>query len=377
MRLRSVAGAALVLAVLGFAAFYVLTVPSTLPQDALTPRAADLANGETMFNIGGCASCHATPKQDNRLRLGGGRVLRSPFGTFRVPNISSDPKAGIGAWTELQFANAVLKGVGRNNEHLYPSFPYTSYQRMRLDDIRDLYAFLKTVPPDTTPSEPHQLPFPFNIRWLLGGWKLLFFDGKPLAPDPARDDAYNRGAYLLEGPGHCAECHSARNTLGAIKPSKRFAGGADLEGDGWVPNITPHADGLAEWSAKDIEYFLETGLTPDGYAVTSGMADVVKNTAKLSAADRTAIAVYLKALPPREGKRPPRKSTSLHQDVGGHAGPVVVRADQPKMASQAGNEIDILLLVRLYRNAGPGRTDHARIPEIDGLEEVGRREIVN
>jgi mono/diheme cytochrome c family protein len=303
MLLRS----ALVLVVLGLAAFYVLTMPSTQPAGALQPRTADLANGETMFNIGGCTSCHATPNAKDRLRLGGGRTLRSPFGAFKVPNISSDPKAGIGSWTELEFANAMLKGVGRNGEHLYPAFPYTSYQRMAPDDVRDLYAFLKTLPPDPATSEPHQLPFPFNIRRSLGVWKLLFLDGRPFVPDQSKDAVYNRGAYLVEGPGHCAECHSSRNSLGGINPSTRFAGGADPEGKGWVPNITPHADGLAAWSAKDFEYFLETGLAPDGSGVTGNMAEVVTNIARLSAAYRTAIAVHLKALPARPGKKPPRK----------------------------------------------------------------------
>jgi mono/diheme cytochrome c family protein len=304
MLLRSV----LVLAVLGLAAFYVLTIPSTLPADALKPRTANLANGEIMFNIGGCSSCHATPKQDDRRKLGGGLALRSPFGTFKVPNISPDPDHGIGGWTELQFANAVLKGVGRGNEHLYPSFPFTSYQRMALDDVRDLFAFLKTLPPVATASEPHQLPFPFNVRRGLGGWKLLFVDGHQFAPDQSKGAVYNRGAYLVEGPGHCAECHSRRNSLGGINPSTHFAGGADPEGKGgWVPNITPHPDGLAAWSVKDFEFFLETGLAPDGSGVAGNMAEVVANTSKLSAADLAAIAVYLKALPPREGKAPPRK----------------------------------------------------------------------
>jgi mono/diheme cytochrome c family protein len=304
MLLRS----ALALAVLGLAAFYVLTLPSTLPPEALKPRSADLANGETMFNIGGCTSCHATPNQDDRLKLGGGLALGSPFGTFKVPNISSDPQAGIGGWTELQFANAMLKGVGRNNEHLYPSFPFTSYQRMALDDVRDLFAYLATLPPSPTASEPHQLTFPFNVRRTLGIWKLLFVDGRAFVPDPVKDASTNRGAYFVEGPGHCAECHSARNTLGAISPSTRFAGGANLEGKrGWVPNITPHADGLATWSVKDFEFFLETGLMPDGASVTGNMGDVILNTAKLTPDDRHAIAVYLKALPPRPGKKPPQK----------------------------------------------------------------------
>ena len=205
MLLRSV----LVLAVLGLTAFYVLTIPSTLPADALKPRTADLANGETMFSIGGCSSCHATPKQDDRRKLGGGLALRSPFGTFKVPNISPDPNHGIGGWTELQFANAVLKGVGRGNEHLYPSFPFTSYQRMALDDVRDLFAFLKTLPPVTTASEPHQLPFPFNVRRGLGGWKLLFVDGRQFAPDLSNGAVYNRGAYLVEGPGQQSERHQS------------------------------------------------------------------------------------------------------------------------------------------------------------------------
>lgn len=307
MRLRFLLRAVLVLSLLGLAGFYALTMPSTLTEAALTARSASLANGEVMFNIGGCVSCHATPKQENRLKLGGGLALPSPFGIFKVPNISSDPKTGIGSWTELQFVNAMLKGVGRNNEHLYPSLPYTSYQRMALGDVRDLYAFLKTLPPDATPTESHQLPFPFNIRRTLGGWKLLFLDGKSFAPDPARDAVYNRGAYLVEGPGHCAECHSGRNILGGIKPAQRFAGGADPEGKGWVPNITPHADGLEKWSQKDMEFFLETGLAPDGASVGSNMAEVIQNTAKLSADDRRAMATYLKALPARPGSKPAKK----------------------------------------------------------------------
>lgn len=304
MRFRSRILLVSLLGLFALTALGVVTAPATLPSDAFGPRNLDLANGETMFNIGGCSSCHATREQPDRLSLGGGTALRSPFGTFKVPNISPDPEAGIGTWSELRFANAMLKGAGPDNQHLYPSFPYTSYQRMSLDDLRDLYAFLKSLPPVKTASEPHQLPFPFNIRWGIGAWKLLFLDGLPFKPDATKDAAFNRGAYLVEGPGHCAECHSTRNVLGAIKPSSRFAGGPDLEGKGWVPNITPHADGLVSWSAQDMEFFLQTGLTPDGYAVGESMADVILNTAKLSTDDRRAMAIYLKALPPRAGKKP-------------------------------------------------------------------------
>ena len=306
---RSTMLTALVLvAVAGAAAFWLLSEPRTISAQALSTRTADLKNGETMFNIGGCASCHATPKQDptpeDRRRLGGGLALATPFGTFLVPNISPDAKSGIGGWTELQFVNAMLRGVGREGEHLYPAFPYTSYQRMRLDDVRDLYAFLKSLPAVDKQSEPHKLSFPFNIRRGLGLWKLLFLDGKTFEPQPSRSAELNRGAYLVEGPGHCAECHSPRNLAGGIDSDRRFAGGPDLEGKGYVPNITQHADGLAKWSVKDIAYLLETGQTPDGDSVGSSMADVSTNTGLLSAEDRNAMAAYLKSLPPRAGKAP-------------------------------------------------------------------------
>jgi mono/diheme cytochrome c family protein len=287
-------------------ALYLLTAPSAWTQ-RLESRKADLANGETMFNAGGCASCHATPKQDDKRKLGGGLALATQFGTFNVPNISPDPKLGIGAWTEEQFVNAMLRGVGRNGEHLYPSFPYTSYQRMALDDVRDLFAFLKTLAAVDTPSAPHSLPFPFNVRMGLGLWKLLYLDGKSFAPDPAKSVELNRGAYLVEGPGHCAECHSSRDLLGGIIPDRRFAGGLNAEGKGWVPNITPHADGIPGWSAKDLTFFLEQGLSPEGASVGNEMADVVSNTAKLKPQDRDAMAAYLKSLPPRPGKAPPKK----------------------------------------------------------------------
>jgi mono/diheme cytochrome c family protein len=302
MRPRTVIPILVALALAGLAGFYVLTIPSLAVKGPLPARSPDLANGETMFNVGGCASCHATPKQDDHRRLGGGLALATPFGTFMVPNISSDPRHGIGSWSEEAFVNAMLRGVGRSGEHLYPAFPYTSYQRMKLEDVRDLYAFMKTLPADTTPSEPHALSFPFSVRRGLGLWKLLFADGRTFVPDPARSAALNRGAYLVEGPGHCAECHSPRNVLGGIVEGRRFAGGVDAEGKGWVPNITPHADGLAKWSEKDIAYLLESGFTPDNDAVGSSMADVALNTARLSPADRAAMAAYIKALPPRPGR---------------------------------------------------------------------------
>jgi mono/diheme cytochrome c family protein len=305
--MRFLLKAVALLAIVGGVSAFALTMPSRIGAEALKSRSTDIANGATMFNIGGCSSCHATPKQEDRTQLGGGLALVTPFGTFKAPNISPDPQYGIGSWSELEFVNAMKKGVGRNGEHLYPAFPYTSYQRMRLDDVRDLYAYLKTLPAVATPSAPHQLPFPFSIRRGLGFWKLLYVDGKTFVPDTSKDAVFNRGAYLVEGPGHCAECHSPRNLIGGVDSDRRFAGGPDAEGKSWVPNITPHADGIASFSAKDVAYLLKTGFTPDFDSVGASMAEVVKNTSKLSDDDLAAIAAYISELPPRAGKAPPKK----------------------------------------------------------------------
>jgi mono/diheme cytochrome c family protein len=290
--------------VLGGAGFLSITWPQTIPAASLPPRQTDLSNGATLFHIGGCASCHATDYKADPLSLGGGHALKTGFGTFIAPNISPDPKTGIGAWSEAEFATAMIKGVGRHGEHLYPAFPYTSYQRMKIGDVRDMFAYMRTLPAVERPNAPHQLGFPFNIRRTLGVWKLLFVDGQPFAPNPAQGAVLNRGAYLVEGPGHCAECHSSRNLLGAITTQGRMAGGPNAEGKGFVPNISQHpVDGLSDWSVHDFELLLLNGGTPAGAYVADEMADVVKNTAKASAEDRRAMAEYLKTLPPRAGRR--------------------------------------------------------------------------
>src|SRR3954454_6368167 len=270
-------------------------------------HAPDLANGLTTFNAGGCSSCHAVPGQPDRLRLGGGLAIPSPFGTFYAPNISPDPADGIGRWTEAQFVSAVTKGTSPEGTHYFPAFPYTSYQRARLEDVRDLFAYLKTLPAASGKVRDHDVPFPFNIRRNIGIWKLLFMDHQPFMPDPARPASWNRGAYLVGSLGHCAECHSARNFLGGIIAAQRFAGGPNPEGEGWVPNITQK--GIGEWSEKDISYFLETGEMPDGDTAGGSMARVIKNTSRLSSQDRAAMAEYIKSLPPVEGPPRPRKAT--------------------------------------------------------------------
>jgi mono/diheme cytochrome c family protein len=268
---------------------------------------ADLANGLTTFNAGGCSSCHAVPGQADHLKLGGGLAIPSPFGTFYAPNISPDPADGIGRWNEAQFVRAVTQGVSPSGYHYFPAFPYTTYTHARVSDIRDLFAYLKTLPPVQGKVREHDVPFPFDIRRNIGIWKWLFMDDKPFAPDLSRTPQWNRGAYLVNSLGHCAECHSPRNFLGGIVTAQRFAGGPDPEGKGWVPNITQK--GLGDWSEKDIAYLLETGQTPDGDSVGGSMARVIKNTSELSAPDRDAIANYVKSLPPVDGPPKPKKAS--------------------------------------------------------------------
>jgi mono/diheme cytochrome c family protein len=300
--LRKLMVLVVVAGLIGLSLAWFLTSPVSVPASALGAHSPDLENGKAMFFAGGCASCHATPGQEDRTRLGGGLALKSPFGTFFAPNISPDAKDGIGGWSEADFVTAMLRGTSPDGQHYYPAFPYTSYRLMRMGDVRDLFAYLKTLPPVAGAVRAHDVSFPFNLRRLLGGWKWLFLGSGSFQPDPNQSAEWNRGAYLVNGPGHCAECHSPRNALGGIVSGQRFAGGPNLEGEGFVPNITQKR--LSDWSEDDIAYLLESGNTPDGDTVGGSMTPVIRNTAQLSPQDRMAMAVYLKSLPPVEG--PPR-----------------------------------------------------------------------
>jgi mono/diheme cytochrome c family protein len=304
--LRKLIIVGLIVAIVGLLGIAVVTRPQVIAARALGPHQPNLENGRTMFSAGNCASCHATPNQDDATKLGGGLGLKSPFGTFYAPNISPDEHDGVGGWTEAQFVTALVKGTSPDNAHYYPAFPYPSFQRTSFGDLRDLFAYIKTLPKVTGKAPAHDLSFPFNIRASLGGWKLLFVKAEPFRPDPTKSAAWNRGAYLVNGPAHCAECHSPRNFMGGIQSGQRFAGGPNPEGEGWVPNITQKS--LSAWSEADIASFLETGITPESDSVSGPMGRVIKNTAQLSAADRKAIAVYLKSLPPVEGPKKPEKS---------------------------------------------------------------------
>ena len=277
----------------------VITRPTRLPADVLPMHTADVSNGARLFHAGGCASCHrSTDKDAETPVLGGGLEMNTPFGTFRVPNISPSPGYGIGNWSTLDFVNAMHNGVSPDERHYYPAFPYSSYVRMSFEDLVDLKTYLDTLPEADNRNEKHDLKFPWNVRAGIGVWKLLNLDPAAVVSVPPENDLLMRGRYLVEGPGHCGECHTPRNWIGGLDNSRWLAGAPNPDGEGKVPNITPDEKGLADWPLSDIEYYLESGLTPDFDTVGGSMVDVQENLSRLPAEDRAAIAAYLKAIPP-------------------------------------------------------------------------------
>lgn len=272
-------------------AILALTLSTVL---AGTAAGAAEPDGELLFHIGGCTNCHTA--KDGAL-LAGGDPIVTPFGSFIAPNITPDPETGIGGWSLEDFIRAMREGRAPDGSPLYPAFPYTSYTKMSDADLSALKHYLDTVPAVRQESRPHELGFPFNIRWGLYLWQWLFFTPERLAPDPAHDAAWNRGAYLVLGPGHCGECHTPRTFYGVLDWSRPFTGGQ--VGKEKIPDITPaRAHGLGDWSASDITTFLKLGMTPDGDFVGSDMAKIVNNgTSKLPQPDLDAIVGYLQSLP--------------------------------------------------------------------------------
>lgn len=276
--------------------------PNTEARLANLPSVGDAARGAYVVRLAGCVTCH-TKDGDQRSFLAGGRALKTPFGTFHTPNITPDRDTGIGGWTTEDFVRAMAGGTAPDGSHYYPAFPYTSYARMTTRDIVDLKAYLDTLKPVRNDVPPHELGFPFNLRFVLGLWKRLFFDEAPFATSPERSAAWNRGAYIVNGPGHCRECHTPRNPLGGFAAA-HLAGSLQGPAEGRVPNITPHEDrGIGSWSIEDITFMLETGLKPDGDAVGGNMGEVVEHgTSHLTEADLAAVAAYLLSLEPEAGE---------------------------------------------------------------------------
>ena len=276
--------------------------------------------GRYLAVAGDCISCHT---RANGEPFSGGRPLHTPFGVIYSANITAHPKAGIGSWSEQQFGRALREGIAADGTHLYPAFPYTSYTQVTDQDVHSIYAYLRSVKPVNYTPPRNSLPFPFSVRALLAGWKMMFFEQGRYSPDPSRSDEWNRGAYLTQGLGHCGACHTPRNFLGAERHSEALSGGDFLDeiadevvNDMITPleespvrawsaaNLTSATSGLGAWSLDEIAAYLKTGHSARA-AAFGPMSEVIGNsTSHLTDQDIHAMAVYLKSLPPSTQSTP-------------------------------------------------------------------------
>lgn len=255
----------------------------------------DPKRGEYLAKAGGCVGCHTEEKKD-AVPFAGGRALKTPFGTFYGPNLTPHPQAGLGRWTETDFVRALRDGLRPDGAHYFPAFPYPSYTKISDADLRDLWAYLRTLPTSSQPSRAHDLGFPFGFRFPLAIWKWLYFTPGRFAPDPQASATVNRGAYLVQALGHCGECHTPRNFLGGPQLDRFLAGGESPDGTE-VPNLTPTR--LKKRSDDELKEFLTTGMQPDGDLVGEVMGEVVRNTtSQLTADDLAALIAYLRSLSP-------------------------------------------------------------------------------
>jgi mono/diheme cytochrome c family protein len=256
----------------------------------------DAKRGEYVAKAGGCLGCHTVEEKEGStekpVAFAGGRALKTPFGTFYGPNITPHPEAGIGRWSEADFMRAMREGRRPDGANYFPAFPYPSFTLVTDADLRDLWAFLRALPPNPRKSEPHDLGFLYQWRFTVAMWKWMFFDRGPLVPDPGKSAQLTRGEYLVRALGHCGECHTPRNFLGGPKKDRFLAGAKDV-----APNITPTR--LKASSDADLRNFLTTGLTSDGDVPAKEMGEVIANTtSQLTPQDLSAMIAYLRALPP-------------------------------------------------------------------------------
>ena len=280
-----------------------------------------IAEGKYLADAGDCVACHTQPGGE---LFAGGRAIVTPFGTLYSTNITPDPKTGIGNWTPEQFYRVMHEGLGADRELLYPAMPFQDYTKVTREDSDAIVAYLKSVPPVDFPNKPDELRFPYSIRALIIGWRTLYFNPGNYKPDPAESAQWNRGAYLVEGLGHCGMCHTPINALGGSSQAQAFQGGLIPEQGWYAPSLTSNKEGgLGDWSIKDITDLLHAGTSMRG-AVYGPMAEVVYDSLQyLTRQDVEAMAVYLKSLPGRAAPEaaspvPPAESsllTSLGKEV--------------------------------------------------------------
>jgi mono/diheme cytochrome c family protein len=265
-------------------------------------RPDDVKRGEYLMKAAGCLGCHTAEAKES-VPFAGGRALKTPFGTFYGPNITPHPTAGIGAWQEADFTRAIRMGERRDGAHYFPAFPFPSFTKMSDGDIHDLWAYLRSLPPDARPNQPHDLKFPFGWRVLLGPWKWLFFTPGPMVADSKATPVVNRGAYIVNALAHCGECHTDRNLLGGTKRDLLLAGTKSGPEGKSIPNITPTR--LKKFGDGDLKEFLISGITAEGDVPAEAMAEVIRNTtSQLTPEDMAAMIAYLRQIPalPEPGK---------------------------------------------------------------------------
>lgn len=288
----------------GLLAFTLLLAAGAAAAD----RPADdeqIERGRYLVHAGGCITCHTADRPD-AVPLAGGRALETPFGTFYAPNLTPDPETGLAGWTDADLGRALREGVAPDGGYYFPVFPYPSYTGITDEDVASIGAYLRSLEPVQNATPAHELPWYLFSRRLMWGWNLLNFRAGRFEPDPARSDAWNRGAYLVRHLGHCGECHTPRNALGAVDRGRELAGVRAGPEGGRVPDITQDRDtGIGQWSADEIELFLEIGMLPDGDFAGSSMGAVITdNTSRLTAEDRQAIVTYLQSVPPGGDRAP-------------------------------------------------------------------------
>jgi mono/diheme cytochrome c family protein len=255
----------------------------------------DAKRGQYLVKAGGCVGCHTEDKK-GATPFAGGRALKTPFGIFYGPNITPHQDAGIGRWSEADFMRAMRHGERPDGANYFPAFPYPSFTRITDGDLRDLWAYLQTLPPSDRASQPHDLKFPFGWRLPVTVWKWLFFTPGPAAGDEGRAANINRGAYLVEALGHCGECHTPRNFMGGPRRGRFLAGGKGPDGKG-IPNLTPTR--LKKLKDAELKDFLLTGITADGDVAAESMGEVVTNTtSQLTPEDLAALIAYLRTVAP-------------------------------------------------------------------------------
>ncbi|WP_368932843.1 cytochrome c, partial [Achromobacter xylosoxidans] len=319
-------------------------LPLTAGPDPSLYSAQAIERGRLVAAAGDCVACHTAP---GGARNAGGLALETPFGTIYSTNITPDPRTGIGRWSFAAFERAMRQGVHQDGRQLYPAFPYTAYAKLSDADMQALYGYLMSQPAVAATPPRTELGFPFNLRPLLAGWNLLFHDPKPFTPDPSQDAQWNRGAYLVEGAGHCAACHSPRNALGAQKGGRDYLAGGQAEG--WnAPALNQLASGERAWSGEELYQYLRTGYSPRHGVAAGPMAPVIHGLAELPDSDLRAIVTYLTALPGRTrampAEAPPRPTTAATSTAPASAATASAAASEAITLRRASGE-------RIYQNA--------------------------